>query len=491
MDTMAQHPKKIDKYDIDCVLGEGAMGLVYKAHDPRIGRTVAIKTIHKHLLEDKIGEELRSRFAHEVRAVGKLTHPNIVAIYETDEYYESTNETVPIPYFVMEFVEGKELDYYLKEGGRFPLEKSLDIVRQMLSAFEYTHRLGIVHRDIKPANIFITDEGEVKIADFGIARIENSNLTQAGSVLGTPNYMSPEQCTGQSMDHRSDLFSIGIVFYELLTGEKPFNGNSMHAVMHKIVSSEPDKPSDLNPAVPTALNLVVAKALGKSPAMRFQSAGEFRKAIDAAMKDSSNSLDSTIPVSAAASATVVINPPQEKKETSSRVTVIVSACVLAAAVAGGAYWFMQNGLTQHGTTAQPPDSTTLSPAETTSPASVSNADLSATPSASNEAVTLTPEQQDKITKLLKVGSISEKTGRLVWPPTSNAAFVYRTVLQIDPNNAEALTGLRGIADKLYAQAEEMLQNGDKEALKAHIDMCREAFPNDERFVRIMQLQNKK
>ena len=456
------------------------MGLVYKAHDPRIGRTVAIKTIHKHLLEDKIGEELRNRFAHEVRAVGKLTHPNIVAIYETDEYFESANEAVPIPYFVMEFVQGKELDFYLKDGGRFPLDKALDIVRQMLSAFDYTHRLGIVHRDIKPANVFITDEGEVKIADFGIARIENSNLTQAGSVLGTPNYMSPEQCTGQAMDHRSDLFSIGIVFYELLTGEKPFNGNSMHAVMHKIVSSEPEKPSDLNPSVPPALNLVIAKALAKSPAMRFQSADEFRKAIDAAMKGATPSLDATIPVGGGASATVVINPPPGKKDAASRVTAIIAASVLAIIVAGGAYWFTQRGAGSAG----------VSPPVTTTPVAPVENDAVSTASMPAEPVTLTPEQQDKIAKLLKVASISEKTGRLVWPPTSNAAFVYRTVLQIDPNNTEAQSGLRSIADKLYAQAEEMLQNGDREALKAHIDLCREAFPNDERFVRILQLAQK-
>jgi len=475
---MAQHPKTIDKYQIERVLGEGAMGVVYRALDPKIGRIVAIKTIHKHLLEDKIGEELRSRFSHEVRAVGKLTHPNIVAIYETDEYYESENAAVPIPYFVMEFVAGQELDFYLKEDARFPLEKVLDIVRQMLSAFDYTHKLGIVHRDIKPANVFLTDDGEVKIADFGIARIENSNLTQAGSVMGTPNYMSPEQCTGQSMDHRSDLFSIGIVFYELLTGEKPFNGNSMHAVMHKIVSTEPEKPSDLNPAVPKALDQVISRALSKSPSMRFQSADEFRKAIEAAMKSPTGELDSTVPITAAqqpsAAATVVINQPPEPKPAVSSVAAALVASVAAIALAGGGYLYWQQSHKDNGT---------ANVAGNASAATVIKHDVQPQLQPSN----LTPEQQDKIQKLLKVAQLSEQAGRFVWPPTSNAAFVYRTILKIDPNNEAASKGLNAIADKLYSEAEEMLQGGDKEALKAHLELCREAFPNDERFVRIMQL----
>jgi len=479
---MSQHPKTIDKYQIERVLGEGAMGLVYRALDPKIGRIVAIKTIHKHLLEDKIGEELRSRFAHEVRAVGKLTHPNIVAIYETDEYYESENESTPIPYFVMEFVAGKELEFFLKDDTRFPLEKVLDIIRQMLSAFDYTHKLGIVHRDIKPANVFLTDEGEVKIADFGIARIENSNLTQAGSVLGTPNYMSPEQCTGQSMDHRSDLFSIGIVFYELLTGEKPFNGNSMHAVMHKIVSTEPEKPSDLNPAVPPALNQVIAKALAKSPTMRFQSADEFRKAIDVAMKGPAAAMDATIPLTgnqSSAAATVIIKQAPQLASPTSKVASAIIASLLAIAFAGSGYWFWQH---KEGQQAVPGTSAISSP-----PSSSGDATNPASIPVPQEASTLTPAQQDKIQKLLKVAQISEQAGRFVWPPTSNAAFVYRTILQIDPNNETATKGLNAIADKLYSQAEEMLQGGDKEALKAHLELCREAFPNDERFVRIMQL----
>lgn len=481
---MAQHPKTIDKYQIERVLGEGAMGLVYKAHDPKIGRTVAIKTIHKHLLEDKIGEELRNRFAHEVRAVGKLTHPNIVAIYETDEYYESENAGTPIPYFVMEFVSGKELDFFMKDDTRFPLEKVLDILRQMLSAFDYTHKLGIVHRDIKPANVFLTDEGEVKIADFGIARIENSNLTQAGSVLGTPNYMSPEQCTGQSMDHRSDLFSIGIVFYELLTGEKPFNGNSMHAVMHKIVSSEPEKPSDLNPAVPPALNQVIAKALAKSPAMRFQSADEFRKSIDAAMKGLSATVDATIPLTErqpSAAATVLIKQPAQSASSTAKVASAITASILAIVLAGGGYWLWQRSQAEETKTSAAATAATSS--ATTSPTTTSPSSASDQP----PATVLTPEQQDKIQRLTKLARVSEQAGRIVWPPTSNAAYVYRTILQIDPSNQTAIKGLNAIADKLYLQAEEMLQGGDKDALKAHLELCREAFPNDERFVRITQL----
>lgn len=169
-------PDKIGKYQVIQQLGEGAMGFVLKARDPKINRDVAIKGVHKHLLDADVGSEVKQRFIHEVQAVGQLRHPNIVAIYETDEYLEEGSDT-PIPYFVMEFVEGRELDDILKSGERFSQENAVNIVRQILQAFEYTHQHGIIHRDIKPANVFITEHGEVKIADFGIAKIENSELT--------------------------------------------------------------------------------------------------------------------------------------------------------------------------------------------------------------------------------------------------------------------------------------------------------------------------
>ncbi|MBV1922245.1 MAG: serine/threonine protein kinase, partial [Pseudomonadales bacterium] len=192
----------IGKYTIEGVLGRGAMGVVYKAFDPNIARTVAVKTIHGNLLSSEMGKEMLERFKTEAQAVGRLTHPNIVGIFDFDQDRGT-------PYFVMEYVEGKDLKNLIKQGSVFTADEVVRVTTEILKGLSYTHKLNIVHRDIKPANIFITDKGEVKIADFGIARMDDSELTQVGSVLGTPSYMSPEQCIGAGVDARSDLFSVG------------------------------------------------------------------------------------------------------------------------------------------------------------------------------------------------------------------------------------------------------------------------------------------
>lgn len=176
------HPDSIGKYNIEGVLGKGAMGVVYKGFDPNIARPVAIKTIHKNLLDSEMGQEMLRRFQTEAQAVGKLSHPNIVGIYEFDQYQGT-------PYFVMEFVEGRDLKSVIKENKIFTLDEAIKIISSVLDGLAYVHEFGIVHRDIKPANIFITNKGVIKIADFGIARMDNSELTQVGSVLGTPSYI--------------------------------------------------------------------------------------------------------------------------------------------------------------------------------------------------------------------------------------------------------------------------------------------------------------
>ncbi len=272
----AAYPETISKYRVTGILGEGAMGVVYKALDPRIDRTVAIKTIHPGVMQYGMAEELTERFLREIRAVGNLRHPNIVAIYDTDE-------DNGMPFYVMEYVEGRELSGLLRNNVRFTQAQVMQIGRQLLEAIAYTHRKGIIHRDIKPANVFITDDGDVKVTDFGIARVENSDLTQAGTSLGTPSYMSPEQCTGQPVDARSDLFSIGIVLYQLLTGEKPFQGNSTHALIHHILHTTPERPTALNPALPPPVDRLMERALAKNPKDRFQSADEFLQALEAAL----------------------------------------------------------------------------------------------------------------------------------------------------------------------------------------------------------------
>ncbi len=265
-------PTQLGKYLVQSVLGRGAMGVVYKAYDPHIERTVAIKTVRKGVLDPVLAAQYTARFKNEARAVGRLHHPNIVAIYEYGE-----DETVA--YIAMEFVEGTGLREYLERKARFEFGHVLNIMRQLLGALDFAHARGVVHRDIKPSNLIMTTRGELKIADFGIARIDTSELTLDGTVLGTPAYMSPEQCLGKPSDHRSDLFSAAVVFYELLVGRRPFSG-TMEALMLQICHVEPRPPSELSAVpLPPAIDDVFSKALAKSPEARFQSAREFQDAL--------------------------------------------------------------------------------------------------------------------------------------------------------------------------------------------------------------------
>lgn len=263
--------RKLGKYEIRRELGKGAMGVVYEALDPYIERRVALKTIRKDLLDQAESADAISRFRREAQAAGRLTHPNIVAIYEY-------GEDADVAFIAMEFVEGRELKSFNDARERFELPDILRIMNQLLQALDYSHEQGVVHRDIKPANVMMLGDLKVKVADFGIARIESSTLTQAGTVLGTPSYMSPEQFLGQTVDRRSDIYSAGVILYELLTGEKPFTG-ALATIMHKVLKEEPLPPSDLNVQLPQALDGVVRKAMAKRPDDRYATAGEFAAAL--------------------------------------------------------------------------------------------------------------------------------------------------------------------------------------------------------------------
>ncbi len=271
-------PKKLGKYEVTRVLGKGAMGIVYEGNDPVIERRVAIKTVHKALLEGDGGQELLARFKREAQAAGRLMHQNIVAVYEYGEEQGT-------PFIAMEFIEGKELKDYIKEQARFEVSQVVDIMEQTLSAMDYVHAGGVVHRDMKPANIILLDNGQVKVADFGIARVESSTMTQMGAVMGTPSYMSPEQFMGQRVDQRADLFSIGVILYELLTSEKPFPGKAVATIMQKVLNAPVEDPTTYNFDLPNAFNTVIKKALAKRPGDRFQSAKEFMEAIKLAAED--------------------------------------------------------------------------------------------------------------------------------------------------------------------------------------------------------------
>jgi serine/threonine-protein kinase len=269
-----KHPEKLGKYPITGGLGEGAMGVVYKGFDPIIQRPVAIKTIHKQLIgDDPSGTSAAARFRNEAQAVGRLLHPGIVAIYEYGE-----DDTTA--FIAMELVQGRTLSQILESNPKLPEPDVLRIMDQLLAALDVAHHHGVWHRDIKPANILITSTGQLKITDFGIARIESVALTQVTSTIGTPGYMAPEQYRGDAVDHRVDLFSAGVLLYRMLTGEQPFRG-SVEAVMYQILHKEPVPPSQVPGAMrPVFYDALVAKALAKDKLARFESAAQFRGALE-------------------------------------------------------------------------------------------------------------------------------------------------------------------------------------------------------------------
>ena len=274
---MSNNPERIGKYEVKRSLGKGAMGTVYEAYDPIIERRVASKTILKEYLEAAESEEAISRFKREAQAGGRLNHPCIVGVYE---YGEDENGA----FIVMEYVEGKELRSYFRMGNRFDLIDVFELMKQLLAALDYSHRQGVVHRDIKPANLMILDAKKLKVMDFGIARITSSSLTQVGTVVGTPTHMSPEQLMGLPADGRADIWSAGVILYELLTGVSPFMADTPATVMHKVLQGLPDPPSVMVPSLPGAFDAVVGRALQKKPEDRYPTAREFAAALLAAFQ---------------------------------------------------------------------------------------------------------------------------------------------------------------------------------------------------------------
>ena len=265
-------PERLGKYIVRSVLGKGAMGVVYRAFDPMIERDVAIKTIRKDLVDPELAAQYMARFRNEAKAAGRLHHPNIVGVYE---YGEVDNVT----FIAMEFVAGAGLRAHLNARTSFDFAQLVTLMSQLLEALAFAHDRGIVHRDIKPSNLIVSTAGQLKVADFGVARIDTSDLTVAGMVIGTPSYMSPEQCRGLAVDARSDLFSAGVVLYELLTGEKPFRG-TLQTISHNICYEEPAPPSRVSALkLPEAVDQLVATAMAKDPAARFQSAQAFNAAL--------------------------------------------------------------------------------------------------------------------------------------------------------------------------------------------------------------------
>ncbi len=275
-------PTTLGRYQLVRVLGQGSMGVVHEAVDPQLGRTVAIKTVLRaHLLDDETSGEYIARFQREARAAGRLQHPHIVTVFDF-------GDETDVSYIVMEYVRGRELAQAFTAGERFELGEIVRIMGQLLDALAYAHAQGVVHRDVKPANVMLDEHGNVKLTDFGVARVTDASMdrTLPGTMVGTPSYMSPEQIRGEAVGSRTDLFAAGVVLYQFLTGKRPFSGGGAIEVQRKILQDAPVKPSAANAEIPAVFDAVIKRALAKNPDDRYESAGAFADALRAALAKS-------------------------------------------------------------------------------------------------------------------------------------------------------------------------------------------------------------
>jgi eukaryotic-like serine/threonine-protein kinase len=266
-----QIPQTIGRYEVQGAIGFGAMGAVYKAFDPRIKRLLAIKTIRLDIpRQSPEYKTFIERFYHEARISGTLSHPHIVTLFDI-------GEERGVPYLAMEYVEGETLSALIDRGERFAPEKVVALVSQIASAVDYAHTKGVVHRDVKPSNLILYEGERVKVTDFGIAKMVDTEMTQQGQMLGTPSYMSPEQAMGEKVDGRTDIFSLGVCAFEMLSGEQPFPGANVTAILYKLVHADPIEPAglELRGLVPQKWHEVFRKVLAKSPDDRYQTAADF------------------------------------------------------------------------------------------------------------------------------------------------------------------------------------------------------------------------
>lgn len=277
--TAPAMPARLGRYELVREIGKGAMGVVYEGRDPHLNRRVAIKTARKDVMEASgMADEMLKRFIREAQASGALEHPNIITIYDAGEDGD-------ISWIAMEYLDGGDLRDVLEGRGATAPHEIAEVGAVICEALAFAHQQGIVHRDIKPANIMTPKGKPLKLTDFGIAHVTDSDLTQEGALVGTPHYMSPEQFMGYKLDGRADLFSVGVMLYELLTGEKPFDGDALTTVMHKVIKFVPPEPRQLNPHVNAHLSKVVMKALAKRPQDRYQDGHKMAAALRESSKD--------------------------------------------------------------------------------------------------------------------------------------------------------------------------------------------------------------
>jgi eukaryotic-like serine/threonine-protein kinase len=321
---------RLGRFEIAAVLGEGAMGTVYLAHDPHIDRPVALKTLRADAAQGEHGQEIKSRFLKEAKLAGRLAHPNVVTIYET-------GDDQGVTYIAMEYVDGESLTQWLARRGDAPYAERIEIVRQVAQALEHAHGRGVLHRDIKPGNILLSREGRVKVADFGIGKLLSGtgDLTRTGQMIGSPAYMSPEQIRGEKLDPRSDLFSLGVVLYELLTGKRPFPGDSITTLVYQILHTEPKDPLTLRADLPPSTSDVIVRLLAKSPDRRPSDAAAFLREIGR-IEGELEAIDRTAAMTGlrpapAAEPTVRTEPPAAERPAPAAMRQSGPAYVLAAA----------------------------------------------------------------------------------------------------------------------------------------------------------------
>ena len=284
----------LGRYQLERVLGKGAMGVVYEALDPKLHRKVAIKTILKSHLDEETAREYSLRFVREAHAVARLNHPNIVQVYDFGEEGD-------VAYLAMELIRGRELKAYFDANEHFELKEAVRIMCELLDALDFAHNAGIIHRDIKPANVMLDANGRVKLTDFGVARLSDvdrthAERTQAGTMVGTPAYMSPEQVQGQAIDRRTDIFSSGVILYQFLTGQKPFTGEGAWTIAKNIIYENPALPSALDVSLSPEYDKVINKALAKNPDHRFASGREFAHALRGIIEGRGAEIDSDAPL---------------------------------------------------------------------------------------------------------------------------------------------------------------------------------------------------
>jgi len=337
--------KKLGRFEVVDEIGSGGMGIVYKGRDPKINRLVALKVIRPQMSSKRTKEQKQAaeRFYVEAQAAGQLSHQNIVTIYDVGE--ENTREG-DLVYIAMEFLDGQGLDHHISDNSFPTLKDKIHIIRQIAEGLDYAHKRGIIHRDVKPANIIITEGNVPKLTDFGLARLSDSSLTMAGTILGTPNYMSPEQVQGKKVDARSDFFALTVIFYEMLTGEKPFGAESITSVIYRVVNDNPILPRKMNAHLPPSVDEMIKKGLAKKPEDRYQNGAEFIRALDGILKESDGKFG---PVG---DSTIEIEPDETKKRKSitlegagltGKYAYAGMAVAAVAVLAGGVYLFTSSG----------------------------------------------------------------------------------------------------------------------------------------------------